>query len=119
MTWTLCTSGAIIAKAGVNANTDIIASRATLATFYDEAEGRIIAETRRDWVTYYSDVASGAKLALADCCSSLAAMKVTSYDMGAYVSMSEAATILDINYDSSEKQLKVLRDFKSNEIKAV
>ena len=45
----LCTSSAIINKAGVNVNQDLAASNAIISQLIDEADGRICAETRYDW----------------------------------------------------------------------
>jgi hypothetical protein len=118
MSFTLCSSGAIVRKAGLYVNSTAAASLALLTDYYDEAEGFIVAETRRDWVTYYSDVASGAKLLLADCCSDLAAIKLITYDMSGYTSLGEAGLMLDTIKTNANEALKTLKDFKSNEIKA-
>ena len=112
MSWTLCTSGSAILKAGANANSTIIAS-GSLSFFSDEAEGRIEAETRRTWVASYSGLGTGIKGVLSDVCSSLIAMNIISYDTTGYLSR-EADTLLNVNDDRASKGLQTLKDFKSN-----
>jgi len=118
MSWTLCTSGSAIAKAGAHANSTIIASGSALAVWSTESEGRIVAETRRDFVDSYATVDSGTQGLLADVCSSLVAMKIVGYDTTGYLSR-EADTLLNVNDDIITKGVNILRDFKSNTIKAV
>lgn len=118
MSWTLCTSGAAVAKAGVNANSDATTSGALMTTWSDSAEGRIIAECRRDWVDSYSSVDSGTKELLKDVCSSLIAIQIISYDMSDYSSREEAQTMLDVQDDTAKRGMSILKDFKSNTIKS-
>lgn len=116
MAWTFCTSGAAINKAGANASTSI--SGADLDRWSDQVEGRIIAETRRDWKTYINQITSGAYLILGDCASDLIAMKIINYDTSGFPTTASAQLTLDVLYDNSNKCLNVLRDFKSNDIKS-
>lgn len=118
MSWTLCTSGAAIRKAGANANSTIVASGSAIQDWTDQAEGYIISFTRRDWVDSYSSVDAGVKHALADCCSDLVAKKIINYDMSGYTSRLEAQTMLDVLDDNANRILKELKDFKSNKIVA-
>ena len=119
MAWTLTTSGAAILKAGVNANSTIVASGAALLSFSNEAEGRIEGETRRLWVSGYSGLDDGMKNVLSDVCSSLIAMQIMSYDMSGYTSRQEVGTMLDVQDDRASKGLQFLKDFKSGDIKDV
>ncbi len=68
--WTFCTSGSAIFKAGENADATAIADATNLAILSSEMQGRIIAETRRDWATNYSTLPNGIKdvLSLATSC---------------------------------------------------
>lgn len=116
MSFTLCASGAIVAKAGAYVSAAAAASGVLLARWSDDAEGKIVTTTRRDWITKYSDIASGVKLALADCCSDLAAIKLVAYDIGGYIP-GEALTIVNILKDNSREIMTALKDFDSNEIK--
>lgn len=110
MTWTLCSSFAIISKAGANANSTAIASSALLADFQAKSEQTFCALTRRDWISDYADVETNLKEAVADAVSDLAAMKVVTYDMSPYTSRQEAQTMLDVMRDNMLRiveQLKV------------
>ena len=111
MSWTLCTSGAAIAKAGAGANTTIIADGTTLAKWSTEAEGRICAETHTDFVTTASSLTQ-IQNALSDVCSSLIANKIIAYDMSGYTSRQEAGTMLDFNDSTADDGLKILKDKK-------
>jgi len=115
MSWTLTTSGSAVLKAGNNA--DLSISGSALASWSDMAEGRIVAETRRDWVTDYTGLGTEIKGILNDIASSLIAKNIISYDLPAYT-RAEAQTLLDVNDDIARAGLKVLKDFKSNDIKS-
>lgn len=119
MSFTLTSSAAIIWKAGEGANSSIIASGAFLAKCCDWAEGRIVAETRKDWVDQYTDVDAGVKLALDDAASSLAAMPLVSYDMSGYAGLAEAETKLDILRDNAQQNIAFLKEDRSNVINEV
>jgi hypothetical protein len=110
--WTLTTSGAAVAKAGIHCNA-ISGSVVTMAKWSDEAEGRIEAETRRSWVTNYSGLPTGIKGVLSDVASSLIAMNIIGYDTTGYLSR-EADTLLNVNDDKANRGLAILKDFKSN-----
>jgi len=110
MPFTLCTSWAIITKAGANASSIATASGAILAQFSEEAEAQTIVVGRYDWVTNYASVNANAKLILNDVTSSLAAMKVISYDMSGYTTRGEAQTMLDVLRDNASQGLALLKD---------
>lgn len=113
MSWTFCTSGSAIAKAGVDANI----SGSLLASWSDEAEGRIESETRRKWVDNYSDLPSGVQNLLSDVCSSKIAKQIICFDLGAYTNRAIAQTMLNVQDDIERDGVRILRDFKSNELK--
>ena len=117
MAFTLTTSGAATIKAGTNVSATILADSTALDKFSDDAEGRIVAETRRDWVDSFSSVDTGTKALLSDVCSSLIAIQMINFDMSGYTSRAEAQTMLDVNDNTAQRGLKVLRDFKSNNIR--
>ena len=114
MTWTLCTSGSAIVKAGGHVSS-ISGSATHLANWSDEAEGRIEAETRRSWVANYSGLPTGIKGVLSDTASSLIAMNIIAYDTTGYLSR-EADILLNVNDDKANAGLRILKDFKSNTI---
>lgn len=119
MSWTLTTSGACIIKAGLNANSTIVTSGAALAKWSDEVEGRIVQETRKNFVVEYASLNDSEKNILDDTASDLIAMKIINYDMAGFTSRVEAQTMLDVLKDNSNSNLKLLRDFKTNEIRSV
>jgi len=116
MSWTLCTSGAAVAKAGANANATIVLSGATLAKWSDEAEGALCMRTRKDWVTAYGTVHTTFLGTLSDCCSDLIAMKIINYDMSGFTSRLEAQTMLDVLRDNLIKNLDVLREDSTQDV---
>lgn len=118
MAFTLCTSGAATIKAGTNVSTTILQDATALDKFSDSAEGRIVAETRRDWVDSFASVDTGTKGLLDDVCSSLIALQMIQFDLGSYNSQREAETLLDVQDSTAQRGLKILRDFKSNTIKS-
>lgn len=119
MSYTFTTSAAILRKAGLNVNSTAAASNAMIANFSDQAEGKIVLETRRDFISSYSSLNQGVKWALDDCTSSLAAIMLINYDMSGYTSRTEAQTMLDVLSDNATRTLAVLKDFKSAEIRSV
>lgn len=117
MSFTLTTSGAIVQKAGLNASSGATTSGALLENYSNFAEGMIVEETRRNWVTQHSGLSTDMKNALSDVASDLAAMKVIIFDMSGYTSRSEAQTMLNVLRDNANRHIINLKDFKSNEIK--
>jgi hypothetical protein len=112
--WTLTTSGACVAKAGLYANSTIIVSGAWLEKNSDEIEGYLNALTRQDWVTNYSSVGEYFKPILDDYVSSRVAMRIIMYDMSGYIKMSEPQTMLSVLNDEANKSLEAL---KTQEVK--
>lgn len=117
MGFVFCTSGAAVMKAGLNVNQGITASGAALERWSNEAEGEIMARTRRDWSGSWSSLPSGIKYALSQVASSMIAKQMIAFDMSGYTSRDEAITMLNVQDDIIEAGLKVLEDFKSNTLK--
>ena len=109
MAWTLCTSGAAIAKAGVNVNSTIAASGATLAEWSDEVEGSICAITRKDWITAFSGLGASKNI-LSDLASDMIATKIVNYAIPDYSSRAEAQTILNVLDRNSTRNIEVIKD---------
>jgi hypothetical protein len=107
MTWTLCSSGAAIAKAGTHANSAVIASAATLLEWCTEAEGFICAECHNDFITNYTSQNNQIKNALKQACSSMIAMNIISFDNTGYLTR-EADTLMNNNYEMYSQSLKYL-----------
>lgn len=95
MSWSLCTSGSAIAKAGVNANSKFqppITAAVEMAEFSDQSEATFCMKTRRDWIT----TAGSAVImnAVEDAVSADIAIKLIEHDMSGYIK-GEAQTMLD------------------------
>ena len=116
MAWTFTTSGAATERAGANVSDTIKADEAALNKFSDHAEGRIESESRRSWRENWGSVASGAQVLIGDIASALVAMDMINFDMSGYTSRQEAGTMLDVLDDRANKGLKILKDFKSNDM---
>lgn len=112
MSFILCTSGAIVVKAGKNVNSTASTSAAILEQCSNDAEGYINARTRYDWVANYASVGVNFKPVLADASSSLGAINLATYDPSGYTSRSEYEDIVNVLWDRAEGALKVLADEK-------
>ena len=110
--WNFCTSAAAIAKAGVHANSTIVASGARLAEYSAQVEGSINSETREDWIS--SPPSANFAGALAEAASSLIGNKIVNYDPTGYISR-EAETIMDVNDDSASKVIAALKKEENKE----
>jgi len=116
MSFTLCSSEAIIRKAGANANSDAVASLALLSNYCDEAEGFVCFKTRYDWVTNIGKVSTNFKPMLADATSDLAAMKIINYNMDGFTSRLEAQTMLDVLKDNSAQIIADLKEKENQQV---
>jgi hypothetical protein len=110
MSFTLCTSAAIIQKAGYNVSSTTATSGTLLASFCDQAEATLSMKTRYDWVTNYASVNANLKPMLADATSDLAAMKVISYDLGRYTGLGYANTMLNVLKNNFDQIVVDLRE---------
>ena len=113
MSWTLCTSGAAIYKAGEHVSGTVSGSGVILAKWSDEAEGRICFETNTDWITGYSSLSGEVKAILSDICSSMIAKRLISYDATGYLSR-EADMLMNVNDDIEVKGLNILEGKSDN-----
>lgn len=114
MAFTLCTSGAATAKAGVNVSTTIKADATALDNYSDQAEGEIVTKTRKNYVTQFANLSTAVKGILNDISSSLIAMKMINFDMSGYTSKREAETMLDVNDEIVSKGITFLSKFKDD-----
>jgi len=118
MAWTLTTSGAAIVKAGEDVNSSIV-SGAELVIFSNQAEGRIVQETRKNWVDNYASATTAEKNVLNDACSSLIANNLIMYDLSGYSRIAEAQTLLSINDNIYNRCIKILKESKNNEVESL
>jgi len=110
MSWTLCTSGAAIRKAGAYANANATASGALLADYSDKAEDTFCMKTRKDWVSGFSSIPTHLVGCIADAVSDLIAIKIINYDMSGFTGLNEASTMCDILKDNYNEIIKDLRE---------
>ena len=110
MTETLCTSGAVVHRAGAGASSTVTSSGAWMTELINQAEGQIAAETMVDWVSSYSGLNSNFKKVLEIAASSYAAIGVISYDSKNYINTSEAAYIINVLWGQYARALSVLKD---------
>ncbi len=113
MSFTLCTSEAIVVKAGVNVSTYASTSGAILEQLSDEAEGRINAETRFDWVDKFSNIGANFKPVLADATSSYAGAMLIAFDMSGYTNRGYAEDLINVNMDRFQKAVRFLTEDKN------
>lgn len=99
MSWTFCTTGQAIAKAGTDANIDLTTSGTAMTKWSDEAEGMIEQRTNTDWTTNHTSLSTSMKNMLSDISSSAIAIKIVTGDISSYPSSRMAETILDVNND--------------------
>ena len=109
MVVTLCTSGAVVLKAGVGAN-EILDTEYT--QLINQAEGVIATVSRVDWVAVYSTLDINIKLILEEAASNLAGMYAIQRDMSGYTSRAEAETMLDVLNAGANRAMSLLRDDK-------
>jgi len=112
MAFTLCSSEAIVTKAGTNVNSDAIASLALLTRLSEEAEAEICSITRKDWITAYSGLDTEVRNILDMYCSAHAGSNLITYDMGGFTSREEARLMLNFLDQRMKVAASLLRDKK-------
>ena len=116
MSWTFCTSGAAIVKAGANCNSGLKISGSILADWSDQAEALINTYSRKDWIAEYASVGTNFKNILGDVCSDLIAMKMINYDQSGYISRAESSMMLDVLRDNITRSMGILRNDDNKEV---
>lgn len=113
MVWELCTSEAIIRKAGKYADSTAIASSALLEDYYTKAAGVVCMKCRKNWVS--SAPPSVIADAVASAVSDMAAMNLIIYSTSGYSQIAEAQTQLNVLKDSFDNTIKDLREKHNQE----
>ncbi len=113
MAFILCSSGAIVVKAGANASSYAITSGAILTQFSNEAEGLINSMSRYDYTTNYGSLTANAKTLLGEIASNLAAIYVIQYDMSGFTTRIEAEDMINVLRDGALRGLSLIRDEKT------
>lgn len=116
MSWTFCTSGAAIAKAGALANATIVADVTNLALWSDQAEGRICMKCKTDFITNWNSLDTPIQNALAEAEACLVAINIINYDLEGYSGIEESSTMVDVLKDTYEDIIINLRDDKYQKI---
>ena len=112
MSFTLCTSQAIVNAAGANVSSSASVSEGILIPLSDEAEGRLNAETRYDWVANLSKIGTNFKSVLADATANYAGAKLVDYDKSGYTNRGYAEDTINVNMDRFQKIVTFLKDDK-------
>lgn len=111
----MCTSGAIILKAGALVNSTIAVSGSALKQFADDAEGVINTVARIDYSTDFAGLSTNKKLFLAGLCSDIAGFNLVDYDTSGYQSLGAAQTKLDVLQNNINRGLSLIRDKKQTD----
>ena len=113
MSFTLCTSGAIVTKAGAGVSSTASTSGAILEQYSNEAEAFCNALSRYDWVTNYSTLTdANTKVLLGEACSNIGGIYLISYDMSGYTTRFEAEDMINILWARTDRIINLLRDQK-------
>ena len=113
MSFSLCTSDAIVFKAGLDVNSGLKTSDAILELVSDEAEGFINAVTRYDWVTNHSKIGGQFSGALAAACSAWAARALVDYDKSGYLSKATADSKINLLHDEAVRIIAKINEDKN------
>lgn len=112
MTFTLCSSHSIVAKAGEAANVEAQSSSALLEQFSLEAEAEINLRARYDFVSNWGSISGVASGAIASACSDLAAIKLVGYDMSGYTTLGYAEDTINLLNNNATKILNEIKEDK-------
>ena len=107
MTTTLCTSGSVKLKAGVDHTALTFAQYEELI---NQAEGAIIADTRINWVDIYSTMNDDFKKILEGATAAKAAVGVINYDPLALGGLGISTTMINVNLDEYDRAVKQLKE---------
>jgi len=110
MSWTLTTLSGAAFKAGVNRNTSL--SGTDFYLIADMAEDTFCVDTRKDWVSDYTNVDTHIKGAISDAVSDLIAIKWINADQSGFLK-GEAQTMLDVLDDNYQRIVKQLKEYKN------
>ena len=102
----LCTSGAAIAKAGPNADINIVSSGAVMNKFSEEVEGTFCMKTHKDWIGASAATTTPLSNSISDYCSDKIAMKVIQANMEGYTGLNEATAMVDILNSNADNIMK-------------
>jgi len=113
MSWTFTSSGAVLGKAGKNAQAIVDAistSRATLLGWTDEIDATISDTARIDLVSNYGSLDSTGKNILGSIVSAFVAQKIINYDMDSIGSSRKVETMLDVLENDVRRGLTLIKE---------
>ena len=113
MTWTLCTSGSAVRKAGVNADTNLTTSGSFLAQLSDETEGLICSIARSDVVGNFGTLTANGKEILGQLCSDVIGQEIISNNMEGYTSRFESTMMLNVLENRISKNKSIIKEDKN------
>lgn len=113
MSFTMCTSGQAIMRAGSNANSSIIIDVPTLNAWSTEAEGLIDAETGMSITANFGGYALSGAASIA--AASKIAMAIIAYDTTGYISR-EADTLMNNNDGAYKAAIKNMKEKQKNNL---
>ena len=113
MTEVFTTSGAVLVKAGANANATLKISGAAITRFLEEGEAFCNLTGRYDFTTNWASLTSNSKAVLAEAVANLAAIYLIQYDMSGYTSRVEAEDMINVLWARFNQCMKVIKDQKS------
>lgn len=117
MAFELCTLSGSIVKAGEGANQTILLSEAALERFYDDAEGDLIARTRRDW-TDESKTNASVKKSISSVLESEIAKKIINYDPNSWALGTTKAKVVVLQEVIDSTMSRLVED-EVNDIRSV
>lgn len=109
MAFTMCSSQAIISKAGLNANSTIVASGAYIEQLSNQAESYINSEAGVNFTDVYSSLNADTKYILEQTASDYAATYLIAYDLDGYTKAT-GQTMLDLLTDRVKSSITLLRN---------
>jgi len=115
MSFTLCTSGAIVTKAGEDVNQTAAASGAILEQLSEDAEGYINVMTGYDWVANYASIGANWKFALSHACSCLGGAGLVDYDKASYIGLGFAEDKINLLINRADKLISRLKEDRVKE----
>ena len=115
MSYTFCTSQAIVWKAGANLNSSIITSNAVIQKFSDDAEGYVNVATRYDWTANSGAIGTNLRPMIAKTVSALAAISLLNYDMES-VGRNEAQARINVLFNEYKEGIQLLKNIKRPEL---
>lgn len=115
MSWNFTTSGSAIKRAGAYADTNITIDNTTLTRWSDQAEGFIVASTRKNYISVSSSIATPIYNTIAETVDALIARKIINYNPTGY-GLAVAQTTQDILVDDIKTNIKILSDFKTEDL---